>query len=128
DPDAGKAYQELLHHALRLGVEYIDLEITLPESTFSEIVARKGNTSILGSYHDWQGNLVWTSPQTRQLYDRMVRSGSDIVKIAGMAKTFEDNMNLRQFVGTLDRNATPLLAINMGPEVSLSSLGEPVEC
>ncbi|ESK93685.1 pentafunctional arom polypeptide [Moniliophthora roreri MCA 2997] len=126
DPDAMKAYQQLLHHALRLGVEYIDLEITLPESTFSEIVAQKGNTSVLGSYHDWKGNLVWMSPQTRQLYDRMVRSGSDIVKIASMAKTFEDNMSLRQFVGTLDRNATPLLAINMGPEGKISRVLNPI--
>ncbi|KAK7045671.1 hypothetical protein VNI00_007504 [Paramarasmius palmivorus] len=126
DPKAMKTYQQLIHHALRLGVEYIDLESTLPENMFMEIVANKGNTSILGSYHDWKGNLVWTSPQTRQLYDRMVRLGSDIVKIASMAKTFEDNMGLRQFVGTLDRNATPLLAINMGPEGKISRVLNPI--
>lgn len=116
DETAKKAHIALLHHALRLGVEYIDLEVVLPESIFTDLVKHKGNASVLASYQDWKGKLVWTSPQTRQLYDRMVHLGADIVKIANTAKSFEDNMTLRQFVGTVERG-TPLLAINMGPEV-----------
>jgi 3-dehydroquinate dehydratase type I len=116
-PDGGDARRDILYHALTLGIEYMDLEINLPNIIFSDIKEHTGNTTLLVSYQDFRGSMVWNSPQTRQLYDRMVKSGAEIVKIAGMAKTFEDNMGLRQFVGTVERNSVPLIAINMGSEV-----------
>lgn len=117
-PNDGDVRRDILYHALTLGIEYIDLEIDLPNSTFSDIKEHRGNTTLLVSYQDFRGSMVWNSSQTRHMYDRMVKSGAEIVKIAGTAKTFEDNMGLRQFVGTVERNSVPLLAFNMGPEVS----------
>ncbi|KAK0212461.1 type I 3-dehydroquinase-domain-containing protein [Desarmillaria ectypa] len=118
--DTPQNHLNILFHALTLGVEYIDLEMILPDSIFSHIVDHKGNTSILVSYQDWKGSLVWSSLQTRQLYDRMVSRGADIVKIASTAKMFEDNMSLRKFAGTVERNPIPLLAVNMGHEGKIS--------
>ena len=115
---ATSSLHALLCHALRLGVEYIDLEITYPRPLFNEIVFRKGNASIIGSYHDWKRSILWVGPETRQVYDTMVRLGVDIAKIVNMAWAFEDNMALRQFADSLGRSPVPLLAINMGPEVS----------
>lgn len=115
DNDARKA--DILCHALTLGVEYIDLEMTLPDSTFHHVVDRKGNTSTIVTHQDVKGSIVWSSPLTRQLYDRMARRGADVIKIASVARSFEDNMDLRQFVGSVERSAVPFIAINMGPEV-----------
>lgn len=118
--DTPQNHLNILFHALTLGVEYIDLEMVLPDSIFSHVVEHKGNTTVLVSYQDWKGSLVWTSPQTRQLYDKMVSRGADIVKIASTAKVFEDNMSLRKFAATVERNPIPLLAVNMGPEGKIS--------
>ncbi|KAF5388880.1 hypothetical protein D9757_005597 [Collybiopsis confluens] len=112
DERAVKNQAWLLHHALRLGIEYIDLEVIMPESTFTTLVEKKGNTLVMGSYNDWEGTLNWSSSQTRHLYERMKQLRVDIVKIIGAAKSFEDNMALRQFVGSVERSSIPLLAIN----------------
>jgi 3-dehydroquinate dehydratase type I len=118
DPEAVNRISFLLHHALRLGVEYIDLEIVYPRSVLADVVARKGNTTVIGSYHDWKGSMPWTGPATRQMYDTIVEMGADIVEIVNVAKSFEDNMSLRQFVSAMEKHPHPLLAINMGPEVT----------
>ncbi|KIK68989.1 hypothetical protein GYMLUDRAFT_188368 [Collybiopsis luxurians FD-317 M1] len=126
DERAVKTQARLLHHALRLGVEYIDLEVVMPESTFTSVVDKKGNTVVMGSYNDWQGTLNWSSPQTRRLFERMTQLRVDIVKIIGAAKSFEDNLALRQFVGSVERSSTPLLAINVGPEGKISRALNPI--
>ncbi|KAF8918139.1 type I 3-dehydroquinase-domain-containing protein [Mucidula mucida] len=125
-PDEGPGRRDILYHALTLGVEYIDLEMTLPDAIFNDLMDHKGNATVLVSYQDWKGSLVWTSLQTRQLYDRMVKRGAEIIELASTAKTFEDNMSLRQFVGTLGPNSVPLLAINMGPEGKISRVLNPI--
>ncbi|KAJ7874810.1 type I 3-dehydroquinase-domain-containing protein [Mycena olivaceomarginata] len=108
----------LLRHALRLGVEYIDLEATFPPSILEDIVASKGNATIIGSYCEITGSIPWTGPQTKQVYDRIVQMGADIIKMVNVARSFEDNLSLRQFVATVERNPKPIIAINLGPEFS----------
>ncbi|KIY62289.1 shikimate-5-dehydrogenase [Cylindrobasidium torrendii FP15055 ss-10] len=125
-PDSGNHKADILCHALTLGVEYIDLEMSLPDSTLHYILDRKGNASTIVTHQDVKGVIVWSSPQTRQLYDRMVRRGADVVKIASLARSFEDNMSLRQFVGSVERNSVPFIAINMGPEGKISRVLNPV--
>jgi len=59
-PDkAVKEAFDLLHLALRLGVEYIDVEISLPEKNIRDLVSRKGNSRIIASWQDWSGNMKW---------------------------------------------------------------------
>ncbi|THH18805.1 hypothetical protein EW146_g2242 [Bondarzewia mesenterica] len=126
DQASSGALAALLHHALRLGVEYIDLELSFPKDVFLDLVAHKGNTTIIGSHHDWKGSISWTGLEIRQIYDRIVRRGADIVKIVNTAKSFEDNMNLRKFAASVERNGTPLLAINMGSEGKISRVLNPI--
>jgi len=111
--DDTSALHSLLQYALRLGVEYLDLQVTYPKNIFMDLVARKGNTSIIGSYHNWSGNISWTSQETRQIYETLVQLGSDILNITNVAKTWEDNMSLREFVSSVEKNGTPLIAVNV---------------
>ncbi|THU89355.1 aldolase [Dendrothele bispora CBS 962.96] len=127
----------LLHHGVRLGIEYVDVQFTSPESTIRYLMQNKGNTSIHLSYTDWNGKINWSHPQTRVLYERIRAWNPDLMMMVGMAKTFEDNMALRQFVGGVERerrqnsnghslNLTPpLIAINMGPEGKISRVLNP---
>ncbi|KAJ7647600.1 type I 3-dehydroquinase-domain-containing protein [Roridomyces roridus] len=116
----------LFRHALRLGVEYIDLEVTFPPSVFADIVSLKGNTTVIGMYSDISGTISWTGLQTKQAYDKIVQMGADIVKMVNVARSFEDNLSLRQFVATVERNPTPIMAINLGPEATLNHVLSPV--
>ncbi|KAF5345357.1 hypothetical protein D9758_008443 [Tetrapyrgos nigripes] len=117
-------HAQLLQHALHLGIEYVDIQFGAPESTMRSLLQHKRNSSILTSYTDWSGKLNWNHPQTRVLYESMRGWNPDLMMIVGVAKTFEDNMALRQFVG--DRRIhPPLIAVNMGPEGKISRVLNP---
>lgn len=114
---------ELFHAALRLGVEYIDVEISWSKKSLDTLVARKGFSQIIASWHDWSGNLQWDSKQATDLYSSASNVG-DIVKLVGKANTLDDNLSLYSFVrriGTLPK-AKPIIAINMGTEGQMSRI------
>ncbi|KAL5038179.1 hypothetical protein BDV3_001665 [Batrachochytrium dendrobatidis] len=54
----------LLELGIRLGCEYIDVEFTAPFERFSSITKSKGNSLIIGSYHDCRGVALWTDGHT----------------------------------------------------------------
>ncbi|KAG1781358.1 hypothetical protein EV702DRAFT_963013, partial [Suillus placidus] len=62
---------ELLGLALRLGVEYIDVEISASERLITELAARRGFSQIIASWHDWSGKMKWNE----DVVSRKTRSG-----------------------------------------------------
>ncbi|EKM53058.1 uncharacterized protein PHACADRAFT_210784 [Phanerochaete carnosa HHB-10118-sp] len=123
-PDtAEKQAFDLFHAALRLGVEYIDVELTWSKKQIDALVQRKGSSQIIASYHDWSGNFKWGTAQSKDVYDRAAAFG-DIVKIVGKANNFEDNFSLYRFVEerTKADGSKPIIAINMGVEGQTSRI------
>lgn len=114
---------ELLGLALRLGVEYIDVEISASEKLIADLAARKGFSQIIASWHDWSGKMKWNEDVVRSKYALSSRLG-DIVKIVGKADTLQDNFALHDFVAkaNLQRGAKPIIAINMGVEGQMSRI------
>jgi len=123
-PDnAEKEALALLNAGLRLGVEYLDVEISLPEKSIRELVAKKGTSNIIASWHDWSGEMKWNGPVVKEKYDIAARFG-DIVKIVGKAETLQDNFTLYDFAANVSKQAgaKPLIAINMGGEGQMSRI------
>ncbi|KAJ4474406.1 Shikimate dehydrogenase [Lentinula aciculospora] len=123
-PDhARKEVSSLLNLAISLGVEYLDVEMQLPEQTIRQLIARKGSTQIIASWHDWSGRLKWGSPEAQAMYDIAARNG-DIVKMVFTASTMLDNFDCRAFaLKTNNRpGAKPFIAINMGAVGQLSRI------
>ena len=123
-PDAAtdEAFK-LLNLALRLGVGYIDIEITMPEHYIKQLVSIKRCSQFIASWHDWSGNMNWDGPVVREKCEIAHKIG-DIVKIIGKANTIQDNFVLQAFVTKyLARpDAKPILAINMGQEGQMSRI------
>ncbi|MFV1967211.1 MAG: type I 3-dehydroquinate dehydratase [Pirellulaceae bacterium] len=92
----------LLRSAIADGVEYVDLE----EEIASEI-PRFGKTKRIVSYH----NFRETPENLREIHDRCVSHGADIVKIATMAHNPKDNLRVLQLIG---ESEVPTIAICMG--------------
>ncbi|KAF5366551.1 hypothetical protein D9758_008997 [Tetrapyrgos nigripes] len=115
--------KELLDLALRLGIEYIDVEISLPDAWIRELIARKGASKIIASWHDWSGKMKWNGPEVQEKYDAADKLG-DIIKVVSKANSSQDNFDLQQFVTRMNSrpNAKPFLAINMGTEGQLSRI------
>jgi pentafunctional AROM polypeptide len=121
-PDtAEKEAIDLLDLALRLGVEYIDVEITLPQKKIRELISRKGSSQIIASWHDWSGKIKWNGPLVKEKYD-IANDLGDMIKIVGKATTIQDNFQLYEFVekAKSQPQPKPFIAINMGVEGQMS--------
>ncbi|KAL9038702.1 MAG: hypothetical protein Q9214_005175 [Letrouitia sp. 1 TL-2023] len=108
--------------ALRMAVEFLDLEIHLSESILQTVTQAKGNTKIIASHHDPKGALSWRNGSWIQFYNKALIYG-DAVKLVGIAKSQEDNASLVQFKSwAQSAHDTPIIAINMGIEGQLSRI------
>jgi 3-dehydroquinate dehydratase type I len=119
-PELAAQYNEVTQLAIKLGVEYVDVELWAGPAIIHEAMALKGNTKVILSWHDWTGKVSWLGNEVRQIYEAACKEGADVVKMIGWARSFQDNLNLREFAQTVQaRGKVPLLAVNMGAEVGL---------
>lgn len=118
DPNLFYTY---LRRAIQWGVEYIDVELWLPEAIRRQLAEAKGNSTILSAFHDFSGNWKWTSPEAQRIFNESAKY-SDIVKMIAMVHTIEENYELEYFRSTIKgRGSGPLLsAVNMGQMGQLS--------
>ncbi|KAJ9149292.1 Pentafunctional AROM polypeptide [Pleurostoma richardsiae] len=106
--------------ALRMAVEYIDLEITMPDDIIQAVTEAKGVSRIIASHHDPQGQLSWKNGSWIQFYNKALQHG-DVIKLVGVAQDMQDNFALANFKERmLAAHDTPMIAINMGPVGKLS--------
>ncbi|KAF6011845.1 hypothetical protein HII13_002313 [Brettanomyces bruxellensis] len=123
-PDADTdSLAELVQLAFRLGLEYVDLELSLPEGLLDTLCSKRRFTKIIGSYHDPRGLHRWSSPDWQSKYQVAVNLGVDIVKFVGTASCAQDNFDLEAFRSA--HQSKPLVAINMGLQGKLSRVLNP---
>ena len=105
----------LLTLGLRMGIEFLDVEITLPDKVLSSIVNQKRNTKIIASHHDPKGDLDWNDGSWISHYNRALQYG-DIVKLIGVAKDQRDNIGVFEFRRWALQSYpdVPVIALNMG--------------
>ncbi|KAI9680407.1 MAG: 3-dehydroquinate dehydratase (3-dehydroquinase) [Bathelium mastoideum] len=122
-PDgAGDEAIALYNTAFRMAVEFVDLEITASEKLINFVTSQrdKGTTKVIASHHDPQGKLSWTNGSWVPHYNRALQHG-DIIKLVGIAKSQNDNIDLFKFKsGPGASHSTPLIALNMGAHGKLS--------
>ncbi|KAG2004494.1 arom polypeptide [Coprinopsis cinerea AmutBmut pab1-1] len=119
-PDGNaKEYKELVEAGVRLGVEYLDVEVASIFSDkevadLSKRTKKAGSTLVIASWHDWSGKMQWDGEDVKRKYDEARKFG-DLVKIVGKAEKLEDNFKLLSFVksATSLPNSPPIIAINM---------------
>ncbi|CCF56582.1 hypothetical protein KAFR_0B02850 [Kazachstania africana CBS 2517] len=110
--DSHELLLDLFKLALRAGVEFVDLELSLPTDIQYKILNSKGNTKIIGSHHDFDGVHPWDDSEWENRYNQALSLDVDVIKFVGTAKSFEDNLTLERFRHS--HKAKPMIAINMG--------------
>ncbi|KAL7780970.1 EPSP synthase domain-containing protein [Trichoderma afarasin] len=120
-PDDNNDLRRALYRlALRMGVEYIDLEVTLSDEIIQEVRDSRGHTVIITSHHDPAGTLSWKNASWVSAYNRALQYG-DVIKLVGTARSVEDNFDLIRFKSRmLAAQPTPIIALNMGSAGKLS--------
>jgi 3-dehydroquinate dehydratase type I len=73
--DAHQEALKLMFLAIEAECSYIDVEIEWPTSMINEIVKNKANSRIIASFHDWTGNIRWTSQTLKDKYAEADRFG-----------------------------------------------------
>ncbi|KAJ5144038.1 uncharacterized protein N7515_002825 [Penicillium bovifimosum] len=108
-------FYKYLRRAIQWGVEYIDVELWLPEEIRRQLAEKKGHSMILSAFHDFSGNWKWTSDEAQRIFSESAKY-ADIVKMIAMVHTIEENYELEYFRSTIKSRGTgPLLsAVNMG--------------
>lgn len=112
----------LLKDGLEWGVEYLDVEIGLPRNKIDEILAQKGNTLIVASWHDCKGTVTWSSDAMEAQYKLAASISPDVIKLIGTAKSMKDNFECSEFAErhTAKAEDLPLISMNMGAQGQLS--------
>ncbi|KAK3386915.1 EPSP synthase-domain-containing protein [Podospora didyma] len=118
--DDYKLALQLYQVGLRTAVEYIDLEMTMPDDIIKAVTERKGFTHVIASHHDPQAKLSWKNGGWVPFYNKALQHG-DIIKLVGVAHNIADNFDLANFKAKmLVAHDKPIIALNMGPAGKLS--------
>jgi 3-dehydroquinate dehydratase type I len=123
-------YFKLLDHGLRLGAEYLVVDLHYTDERIRTLVERKGATKVIGSYFEARegSGFGWEDPERRQIYDRAVALRCDLVKLSQIARSTEDNFAALAFgrnirneiewqskgISSSAQTLPPLIAFNTG--------------
>lgn len=109
-------YFEYLYRAIQWGLEYIDVELWLPEPIRRKLWEKRGNSKIMSAFHDFSGNFRWPSRYAQEIFRRS-RQYADIIKMIAIINDHNENFELEYFRSKVRQdypNAPPLSAVNMG--------------
>ncbi|TQV93908.1 hypothetical protein V2A60_003934 [Cordyceps javanica] len=109
-------YHEYLYRAIQWGVEYIDVELWLPEEIRHAIWQKKGNSRIMSAFHDFSGTFKWPSSYAQEVFERSINY-ADIVKMIAIINDHAENFELEYFRSKMRNeypHAPPFSAVNMG--------------
>lgn len=109
--------EDLYNLAFKLGVEYVDIQLDLPNELISKISGNKGHTGLITSYYSKNG---WDSVEWNNKYTLAVSLGANAVKLVSIANSFKDNVMLEQF--KLSHDTIPMVAYNEGESGKLSKI------
>jgi 3-dehydroquinate dehydratase-1 len=109
-------YYEYLYRAIQWGLEYIDVELWLPEEIRQRLFEKRGSSRIMSAFHDFSGTFKWPSPYAQQVFQQSQKY-ADIVKMIAIINDHNENFELEYFRSKIRSEypeAPPLSAVNMG--------------
>lgn len=109
-------YYEYLYRAIQWGVEYIDVELWLPEDIRRRLWENKGSSHIMSAFHDFSGTFKWPSRHAEDIFAASMRY-ADIVKMIAIINDPNENFELEYFRSKVRAEfpaGPPLSAVNMG--------------
>jgi len=109
-------FYRYLYRAIQWGVEYIDVELWLPEAIRRKLYERRGSSRIMSAFHDFSGTFRWTSKKAESIFIAS-RQYADIVKMIAIINDHNENFELEYFRSKIKAeypDAPPLSAVNMG--------------
>jgi shikimate 5-dehydrogenase/shikimate kinase/3-dehydroquinate dehydratase len=111
-------YFHIIEHGLRLGVEYLSIDLGQDQDRLRQVVHSRGMTKIIGHYVlEPSSGVSWEDDACFSLYLEAERLGCQLVRILRVATTREDNDAVRKIadrVRSLPGTHPPIIAFNIG--------------
>ncbi|KAF7918671.1 hypothetical protein BELL_0001g00690 [Botrytis elliptica] len=110
-------YFALLEHGLRLGVEYIVIDLKHSSDRVMQLVRSSGRTKTIGHYlHRVENSWGWDDESRMIQYRRAESIGCDIVRFARATSKESDNETVRGFLRKIESipGHLPVIAYNLG--------------
>lgn len=131
------SYVDLVTFGMKLGCEFVDVEVTDSTKSRLETITKLRNETkslIIASYHDKTGVVIWDDRDIRydssknlpkhhrhptRMRDKLLEClpFGDIIKLIGKANSMRDNWSLEYFRTTILPSlhvTKPVIALNMG--------------
>lgn len=120
-PEAGR--RRLLEEALDLGVHLVDVELASDAAWRRELYARRGQTRLILSWHDFSGTPDTASLD--QVFSEMLAAEADVLKIVTHAHTPADNLRVLSLIPRARAAEREIIAFCMGPLGKWSRVAAP---
>lgn len=114
--DDPNLYYKYLYRAIQWGVEYIDVELWLPETIRKSLWEKKGSSRIMSAFHDFSGTFKWPSRRAEEIFVES-RKYADIIKMIAIINDHNENFELEYFRSKMKADypdSPPFSAVNMG--------------
>lgn len=116
--------QRFLEEALELGVEYLDVELRTEARWRDRLLARRGPTRIIVSWHDFQETPEL--PALQAILAAQQQAGADIAKVVTLARTPADNLRVLALIPQAQAQGQDIIAFCMGPRGKFSRVVAPL--
>lgn len=115
-------FYDYLYRAIQWGVEYIDVEVWLPEDIRRRLYENRGNSHIMSAFHDFSGTFKWPSAYAQSVFVESCKY-AHIVKMIAIINEHNENFELEYFRSKIRAeypNAPPFSGLNMGETGQIS--------
>ncbi|EJT80268.1 pentafunctional AROM polypeptide [Gaeumannomyces tritici R3-111a-1] len=109
-------YYEYLSRAIQWGLEYVDVELWLPEEMRKQLYEKKGSSRIMSAFHDFSGTFRWPSSHAQSVFLESSRY-ADIIKMIAIVNDHNENFELEYFRLKMRAeypDSPPFSGVNMG--------------
>ncbi|KAI0974162.1 3-dehydroquinate dehydratase [Xylaria arbuscula] len=115
-------FYEYLYRAVQWGVEYIDVEVWLPEDIRRKLYENRGNSHIMSAFHDFSGEFKWPSAYAQSVFVESCKY-AHIVKMIAIINDHNENFELEYFRSKIRAEyptSPPFSGLNMGETGQIS--------
>ena len=110
----------LLLNAIENKADYVDLEYNMPPDLRGQILQNRRESKIVASVH-----VIDSTPSKEELdriFNDLVGTGADIIKIVTRAKKSEDNLRVMDLIPRAKEMGLKIIALCMGEEGRISRI------
>lgn len=125
-----ESYLSILHQCLRLGLEYLSIDLQLGEAQLASIFALKGHTKIIGTLRRYTPTtLGWRDPNLLDLAKKAAVLGFDMIRLIQPSSSQDDVTDLfwlRQQLALGHFIRIPIIAYNPGGRGRTTQIFNPI--